>query len=295
MALSKQSILAYCSCITAFSLVSSSFSFYYVKVFMNFYHIEEQWFQMSQVLYLVWNAINDPLFAYIQDNTTLAITKTRRESIMYSGPLFALSFIIPWIPWAENSWMVGLHLIVALFIWDTLFTFVGLAICALFSELSKEIDDRITLNRYAQAANLIGSSSIMLLEFTSDSLNNFAAFQVTTVVIAFCSWILFHYAGQNAHTEYDLKNGSTSDESEVISCEKTMVESYSKQTCQILSDKDFLSFVVTNFCQEFHRTFLSNFMTIICDQLILEDDIPMAVRKTFYGGTTMASAVSISS
>lgn len=74
-----------------------------------------------------------------------------------------------------------------------------------------------------------------------------------------------------------------------------MVESYSKQTCQILSDKDFLSFVVTNFCQEFHRTFLSNFMTIICDQLILEDDIPMAVRKTFYGGTTMASAVSISS
>jgi hypothetical protein len=39
----------------------------------------------------------------------------------------------------------------------------------------------------------------------------------------------------------------------------------------------------------------TNFMTIICDQLILEDDIPMAVRKTFYGGTTMASAVSISS
>jgi hypothetical protein len=73
----------------------------------------------------------------------------------------------------------------------------------------------------------------------------------------------FHYTGQNAHTEYDLKNRSTSDESEVISCEKTMVESYSKQTCQILSDKDFLSFVVTNFCQEFHRTFLSNFMTII--------------------------------
>jgi hypothetical protein len=58
---------------------------------------------------------------------------------MYSGPLFALSFIIPWIPWAENSWMVGLHLIVALFIWDTLFTFVGLAICALFSELPQMI------------------------------------------------------------------------------------------------------------------------------------------------------------
>jgi len=224
MALSKQSILAYCSCITAFSLVSSSFSFYYVKVFMNFYHIEEHWFQMAQVLYLIWNAINDPLFAYVQDNTNLAITKTRRESIMYSGPLFALSFIIPWIPWAESSWLVGLHLIVALFIWDTLFTFVGLAICALFSELSKEIDDRITLNRYSQVASLIGSSSIMLLEFTSDSLNNFGAFQVTTVVIALCSWILFHYTGQNAHTEYDLKKRSTTGESEVISCEKTMVE-----------------------------------------------------------------------
>jgi Na+/melibiose symporter-like transporter len=110
---------------------------------MNLYHIEEKCFQTAQVLYLIWNAISDPLFAYIQDGTNFKFTRTRRESIKYSGPLFALSFLLPWIPWGDNSILVGLHLVVSLFIWDTMFTFVGLAQCALFTELSHDPSDRI--------------------------------------------------------------------------------------------------------------------------------------------------------
>lgn len=291
MAISRNAILAYCASVTAFSLISTAFSFYYVKVFMNYYHIEEVWFQTAQIMYLIWNAVNDPLFAYIQDSTNLSFTKTRRESIMYSGPMFALSFIIPWLPWGDNIWIVGLHLICALFIWDSMYTFVGLAMCALFSEISKDTDDRISLTRFAQVASLLGSTSVMLLEFTSNSLHNFRAFQITTVFISLCSWVLFRYSGRNAHTQYDLQKMKSPEISENISHEKTMDESYCKLTCQILSDKNFLSFVVTNFCQEFHRTFLSNFMAIICDQLISDDDIPLHVRKTFYGATSMTASL----
>ena len=32
-----------------FSLISSAFSFYYVKVFLDLFHIQESWFQLAQV------------------------------------------------------------------------------------------------------------------------------------------------------------------------------------------------------------------------------------------------------
>jgi Na+/melibiose symporter-like transporter len=56
-------------------------------------------------------------------------------------------------------------LIIALFLWDTMYTFVGLAMCSLFTELSQEPEDRISLTRYAQIASLLGSSSVMPTKF----------------------------------------------------------------------------------------------------------------------------------
>ncbi|VDI44227.1 Hypothetical predicted protein [Mytilus galloprovincialis] len=289
MTVSREGILSYCAAAVGFRLISSAFNFYYVKVFLNIYHIEEYWFHVAQVSYLIWNAINDPLFAYIQDSTNWKFTKTRRESILYCGPLFALSFLVPWIPWGDSNTIIGLHLIASLFLWDTMFTFMGLAMCALFTELSQEPEDRIALTRYAQIASIIGSPSIMLLEFTSDNLHYFRAFQMTTVLIAFCSWLLFMYSGLHAHTKYDLKKMKREDAD--ISHEKNMNESFWKQTCQILSDRNFIAFVITNFFHGLHKAFLSGFMVIVCDQLISDEVISASIRKTFYGAIGILSTV----
>jgi Na+/melibiose symporter-like transporter len=291
MAVSKQSILAYCASGVAFHMIASAFNFYYVKVYINYYHIEENWFQVAQILHLVWNAASNPLFAYIQDSTNLRITKTRRESILYCGPIFALSFIVPWIPWGDaGSWIVGVHLIIALFIWDTMFTFIGLALSALFTELAQNTEERITLIRYAQMASVIGAPSVLVLEFTSDSLQNFRAFQVTTIIIALCSLLLFIYTGNNAHTKYDLMKEKKDDSD--TGKNKTLSESYWKQVGQILVDRNFVSFIVTNFCHGFHKTFLNSFIAILCDQLVSDEDVPKSIRKTFYGGISLMSTVS---
>ena len=55
-------------CITQFgaTLAQTTFMFYYVKVFLNRFHISEGWFQLAQVLFMIWNALNDPLFGYFQ-------------------------------------------------------------------------------------------------------------------------------------------------------------------------------------------------------------------------------------
>lgn len=290
MTVSRQGILAYFASGVAFHMIASAFNFYYVKVYFNVFHIEESWFQAAQVLHLIWNAINNPLFAYVQDRTNVIITKPRRKCILYCGPLFALSFTFPWIQWGNGSWFVGLQLIVALFLWDTMFTFVGLALSALFTELSQSIEDRVMLTRYAQIASIFGGPSVLLLEFTSDSLNDFKAFKITAVLISCCSMLLFIYTGHNAHTEYDLKEKKDDDNN---AKKKVLEESYMKQVGQIVFDKNFVAFNVTYFCHGFHKTFLNSFTAIICDQLISDKDIPKNLRKIFYGGMSLMSTIVI--
>ena len=291
----NQQIFAYCACVMGFSLISSAFGFYYVKIFLNFYHIEQSWFQFAQVLFLIWNAVNDPLFAYCQDNYQTRFTRTRRESILYGAPFFSLSFLIPWFSWGNNPTIVGIHLICALCFYDTMFTFIGLAMCCLFTEISQDEQDRLKLTRCGQMASLLGSVSTLVLEHTSGSLSNFKAFQVTAVGIAILSWLCMRYCGKNCHTKYDLDQMKGSNvESDAVNHEKEPSESYFRQTCQILSDRNFVAFVTTNFCQEFHRTFLHNFMAIMCDQLISTDLVPLWLRSSFYGGTSMAGQVGCS-
>lgn len=47
--------------------MQTMFMFYYVKVFLNVFHVNTYWFNLAQVLFMVWNAVNDPLFGYLQD------------------------------------------------------------------------------------------------------------------------------------------------------------------------------------------------------------------------------------
>ena len=52
---------------------------------------------------MIWNAINDPIFGYFQDNSNWAIFRKRKLSIYYGAPLWALTFLMPWFQWANYS------------------------------------------------------------------------------------------------------------------------------------------------------------------------------------------------
>ena len=47
-------------------IISSVFNFYFVYFFLDVYGVSVWCFQFSQVIFLVWNAINDPLFGWFQ-------------------------------------------------------------------------------------------------------------------------------------------------------------------------------------------------------------------------------------
>lgn len=106
-----------------------------------------------QVVFMVWNAVNDPLFGYLQDNSRIRCCSLRRLSILYGAPLYSLSFLLAWFPWRSyypGDWLSGLHLVVALCAFDGLLTFVLLAQCALFAEISNNHQNRLRLVQYSQ-------------------------------------------------------------------------------------------------------------------------------------------------
>ncbi|KAK6730686.1 hypothetical protein RB195_007264 [Necator americanus] len=51
----------------ALSLMQAMFMFYYVRIYLNVFQVPQQWFNIAQTLFLFWNAINDPLFGYMQN------------------------------------------------------------------------------------------------------------------------------------------------------------------------------------------------------------------------------------
>lgn len=284
---------AYCCLSLGFTMLSRSFGFYYLKVFLNLYNVKENWFHLSQVLFMIWNAINDPLFALLQDNTNSFLTRTRREGIFFTAPLFAMSYMIAWLPFGQSDWAVGIHLIAALCIYDTLYTFIGLLSCCLFTELNVCQTDRLLLTRYSTITSLIGSQSIFLLEFSSDSLRDFTAFQATSLGISVVASLLMMYAGLHAHTTYDIEAKVTFPAEETCKDPGTEnQESFFRNTVQILREKNFIAFVVTNFFQEFHKAYLSGFTAIFCDHLIPKSQVPVSVRSIFYGLTGTLGGVS---
>ena len=54
-------------------------------------------------------------------------------------------------------------------------------------------------------AGMLGHNAILLLEYTSDSLHDFLAFQLTAFLVALVAMGLMVYTGLHAHTVWDLR------------------------------------------------------------------------------------------
>ncbi|KAK5616206.1 hypothetical protein CRENBAI_015680 [Crenichthys baileyi] len=271
------------------AMINNIFSFYYVKLFLNKYNIAEGAFHQSQVVYMVWNAVNDPLFGYLQDNSRVPCCSQRRLSILYGAPLYSLAFLIAWFPWraySPDDWLNGLHLTVALCAFDALLTFVLLAQCALFAEISSHHQNRLRLIKYSQVASLIGSSSVLFCGMVSTNMENFKAFQAFTVLIAVISCICMMYTGMYSESRFDNKiiesdvQGCANQVAGKTACSISMLKSL---TWQILTNKDFQLFVMMNFFQVFMLAFFNNFTMIFTEHLIPPDALPSLAKSFMYG------------
>ncbi|TFF87876.1 MAG: hypothetical protein EU549_04000, partial [Promethearchaeota archaeon] len=138
-------------------VIATSYTFFYnVKL-----GLDESWTILAWFIFIAWNMINDPLLGFLQDRTKLKRFKGRRiPYIRYGGPIYAFLFILAWFPLVPLSSQIGLffNLLIMLYVFDTLFTLVGLISYSLPAEMaiSEEARSKLMIfGAFGQAFSLL--------------------------------------------------------------------------------------------------------------------------------------------
>ncbi|TXT60699.1 MAG: membrane protein of unknown function [Promethearchaeota archaeon] len=170
-------------------------SFYFA--FMGLQNI---WIVIGQVVYAVWNLINDPLFGNAINNTKF-YNKRRGEYqryipyIKYGAPLFSLAFALVFFPPATLRGSQDLSIQVWLFVWylvsqiayDSLFTLVLCAHVALLPQMTLDQREREKIQILCTLFTLPGVfiGFFLPLAFLSDpTVESIRIFQILVVGIA---------------------------------------------------------------------------------------------------------------
>jgi len=126
------------------SLVAASALTYY---FVKLRGLETGLAGVVWLIFGIWNAVNDPLLGYISDRTKSKLGR-RLPYIRYGSPIFALAFILLWInlPGSDgNQTLLFIQMLVALFLYDTLYTSIATNIYIMPYEMAVSNKARSTI------------------------------------------------------------------------------------------------------------------------------------------------------
>ena len=110
-----------------------------------------------QIIFLLVNAFNDPIFGIISDRTRAR--KGRRIPFMrYTAPFLGLTFILIWFSPDITSgvWAVFIWMVITTCLYDTAYTIIFLVYSALLPEITEDEPERNKLKIFASFFNLIG-------------------------------------------------------------------------------------------------------------------------------------------
>ncbi|MHA1293427.1 MAG: MFS transporter [Promethearchaeota archaeon] len=147
------------------ALLGFIFTLKYVEFFYNDLKLLPIYFIIGQVIYMTVNALNDPLLGQLSDRTNREKWGSRRIIyIKYGGPIWALTFILIWIPWSyNNQFIIFLHYVISICLFDTMLTLVILTWMALLPEMTSDIDERNKINFFILLIGLFAVAPFMVL------------------------------------------------------------------------------------------------------------------------------------
>ncbi|MFX0012818.1 MAG: MFS transporter, partial [Candidatus Hermodarchaeota archaeon] len=99
-----------------------------------------------QIIYLIVNALNDPLFGFISDKSKSK--RGRRIPFMrYTAPFLALTFIIVWFApdRSAGDWSIFWWMVITTCLYDTAYTIIFLVYSALLPEITEDEQERNSL------------------------------------------------------------------------------------------------------------------------------------------------------
>jgi GPH family glycoside/pentoside/hexuronide:cation symporter len=166
------------------------FTLKYIEFFYDKLRLDPILFIVGQVIYMIINALNDPLLGQLSDRTNRKRWGSRRIIyIKYGAPIWAFTFMLLWIPWSfDNQIVIFFHYVISICLFDTLLTLVVLVWMALLPEMTSDLDERNKANFLATVlgALIIIPLFIIIAEMDPTS----PTFLLFMIIIAIVSTIL---------------------------------------------------------------------------------------------------------
>ncbi|MFW9964944.1 MAG: MFS transporter [Candidatus Sifarchaeia archaeon] len=235
--------------------LGTAITFYYnVKLGLS-----EEWVSLAWLLFAFWNAINDPLFGIFQERIDTDIGR-RIPVLRFGAPFYSLTFIICWFPFMGSTQIALFwNLLLVLFLFDSMFTMVGLVITALPAEMCVTQEARSNLSLYNVIVGSIGALLAMILPLilltdeSSTELN--PLFKPVMVVIAIVAGIVLFFSS------YALTENEYARTEEPLGFIESMIET--------LKNREFLAFESMNFFREMAFTIVIGSMIYFVQYVVM--------------------------
>ena len=222
--------VAFGATMLASSALNNLFVTYYLELFSGVALVSSWWFYCVQIVFGLWNAINDPLFGWLSDQRVLAGTNKRTDAIRWGGLLWSAAFVLTWYPW-PSAWggsqglesgecttgssspthlfasagmalgatpadmapariWSGLHFLLSLCLYDGLLTLVEVNHGALLAEVTRTPGDRAKANMWSAICAAAGSLTSWIAHITWSS-DDLRAFRTLCLAVAASSAVIF--------------------------------------------------------------------------------------------------------
>ena len=124
--------------------------------YQDYLGLAAKWITLASVIYAVWNAINDPLFGFITDNTRSKHGR-RIPYMRFTAPFLALTFVLVWFaPEGAGELAQFWWMLVTMLMYDTCYTIIGLVYSALLPEISESDGERNGLQISSSLFSMFG-------------------------------------------------------------------------------------------------------------------------------------------
>ncbi|HTX80216.1 MAG TPA: MFS transporter [Longilinea sp.] len=139
------------------SLIAGVFGALLPIFYQDYLGLQASWIAVASVVYAVWNALNDPVFGYITDNTRSKHGR-RIPYMRYTAPFLALTFILVWFaPPKAGQEALFWWMLVSMVLYDGCYTIIGLVYSALLPEVTESDSERNKLQISSSLFGLLGT------------------------------------------------------------------------------------------------------------------------------------------
>jgi glycoside/pentoside/hexuronide:cation symporter, GPH family len=236
--------------------------------YQDYLGLTAKWITLASLIYGIWNAINDPVFGFLSDNTRSK--KGRRIPFMrYTAPFLALSFILVWLApeQAKDVWLF-VWMLVSMILYDGCYTLIMLVYSALLPEVSESDTERNHLQISSSLFGMVG----MLLGFLipdffrpkTGSDPSFLPLQIAMVVVGITCMLLILV------TTYNVK-----ERLEFTKVDKPL--GIWEQVKATFSSKSFLVLVAQNFMSILVSSLVTGSMYYLADYVMQTSTIVLLI------------------